>query len=95
MKATSVTWRRTFPDSAGDRWRRDFRGPRDRPRAAPDRPAARPEAVVVERHRPRSRRPTGLGQHERRNAVAPATRTVTFHDAAALDQLLTGIPALA
>src|SRR5215213_6781222 len=49
-----------------------FRGPRDRPRAAPDRPAARPEAVVVERHRPGSRRPAGLGQHARRNALAPA-----------------------
>src|SRR4051794_29237852 len=57
---------------AGHRWRRRVRGSHHRPHHAHDQPATRPEAVAVDHHRHGSRWPAGLGQHERRNALAPA-----------------------
>ena len=73
MKATSIIWRRTFPDSApGTDGVALFEGRVIGRVRLMARGAARPEGVVVERHRPGSRRPAGLGQHERRNALAPA-----------------------
>src|SRR3954454_17288611 len=73
MTDPNISWQRTFPESEpGTDGVALFEGSHDRPHHAHDHPPTRPEAVVVERHRPGARRAAGLGQHARRNALAPA-----------------------
>ena len=72
MKDPSITWRRTFPDSApGTDGVAIFEG-RVIGRVQHMTNLPRDPKLVVERHRPGARRAAGLGQHERRNALAPA-----------------------
>ena len=72
MNDPDITWRRTFPDSApGTDGVAIFEGRViGRVRHRPAWSAG--SRLVVERHRPGARRAAGLGQHARRNALAPA-----------------------
>ena len=64
-----------LPVRAGYRWRRPFRGPHHRPGPAHGQAAARPEALVVERHRPGARRPAGLLLERSRRNLPAASQT--------------------
>src|SRR5829696_6534902 len=71
-KATSITWRRTFPDSVpGSDGVAIFEG-RVIGRVQHVTNLPSDPKLVVERQRPGARRAAGLGEHERRNALAPA-----------------------